>query len=99
MNIKFYNKNGFLLVKNLIKNNDIKKIKKRLKLLSRYQKNGRGLSEPGLKKSLLHSLHHDNYLKKLIEQKNWFKNISKKLLKSNEIFTWNPWVPKAGMLL
>jgi len=89
MNIKFYNKNGFLLVKNLIKNNDIKKIKRRLKLLSRHQKNGRGLSEPGLKKSLLHSLHHDNYLKKLIEQKNWFQNIPKKLLKCNEIFTWN----------
>ena len=74
MNIKSYNKNGFLLVKNLIKNNDIKKIKKRLKLLSRYQKNGRGLSEPGLKKSLLHSLHHDNYLKKLIGMEIFYGN-------------------------
>ena len=62
INSEFYNNNGFLLVKNLINYGDIKKIKKRLGLLSRKQKDGRGLSEPGLKKSLIHSLHKDKYL-------------------------------------
>jgi len=89
INKNFFDKNGFILVKNLIKNNDIKKIKSRLKLLSKNQKDGRGLSEPGLRKSLVHSLHKDNYLKKLIEQKTWFQDISKKLLGCDEIFTWN----------
>jgi len=89
LNTKSYNKNGFLLFNDLINNNDIRKIKKRLNFLSQSQKDGRGLSEPGLKKSLIHSLHNDNFLKKLLEEKVWFQNISKKLLNCNEIFTWN----------
>ena len=89
INSKFYNNNGYLLVKNLINHEDIKKIKKRLRLLSQKQKDGRGLSEPGLKKSLIHSLHKDKYLKNLIENKFWFSKILKKLLNCDKIFTWN----------
>tara|TARA_E500000178_G_C17029321_1_gene759707 strand:+ start:1409 stop:2188 length:780 start_codon:yes stop_codon:yes gene_type:complete len=84
-----FKKNGFVLVKNLIDKKDLKLISKRLDYLSKMQKNGRGLSEPGTKKALIHSIHHDIILKKIIQNKNWFNEISCLLLKSENIYTWN----------
>ena len=84
-----FKKNGFILVKNLINKKDLKLISKRLTYLSKTQKDGRGLSEPGTKKSLIHSIHHDIILKKIIQNKNWFNNISCHLLNSENIYTWN----------
>ena len=42
---------------------------KRLNYLSKKQKHGRGLSEPGTDKSLIHSLHKDQKLKRIVEEK------------------------------
>ncbi len=84
-----FKKNGFVLVKNLIDKKDLKLISKRLDYLSKMQKDGRGLSEPGTKKALIHSIHHDIILKKIIQNKNWFNEISCLLLKSENIYTWN----------
>ena len=77
---KKFNKDGYILFNNLINKKDLKEISKRLKYLSKKQKDGRGLSEPGTDKSLIHSLHKDQKLKKIIEEKNWFKLISCGLL-------------------
>ena len=57
--------------------------------LAKSQKDGRGLSEPGIVKSLVHSLNLDKELKKIIEKKPWFQNITKKLLNCNETYTWH----------
>ncbi len=84
-----FKKNGYVLVRNLLDKKELKSISTRLKFLEKKQKKGRGLSEPGTKKSLIHSLHKDDKLKKIIEEKNWFKNISCDLLKCKTIFTWN----------
>lgn len=84
-----YNKNGFVLIKNLIKSKDLIEINKRLKYLSRVQNDGRGLSEPGTKKSLIHSIHHDKVLNEIIQKKSWYNEISCKLLNSKNIYTWN----------
>ena len=72
-NYNSYKKDGYVLIDNLINKHDLNIISKRLKYLERKQKDGRGLSEPGTKKSLIHSLHKDKLLKNIIEQKNWFK--------------------------
>ena len=88
-NLYFFEKNGYLLVRNILKNSDFKVINKVLKNLEKSQPHGRGLSEPGIKKSLLHSLHKDRKLIENIEQKKWFQEISKKLLYTNEIKVWN----------
>lgn len=88
--INFYKENGYLIVKNLISKKDIVKINSRLLILEKNQnKTGRGLSEPGIKKSLIHSLHKDRELKKIIFEKEWYKNICKKLLNSKNPITWN----------
>ena len=50
--IKHYQENGYLILKNLIKKKEIRIIKKRLAYLAKSQKDGRGLSEPGIIKSL-----------------------------------------------
>ena len=84
-----FKKKGYLLVNKLINKKELKLISSRLKYLAKKQKDGRGLSEPGTKKSLVHSLHRDKILKKIIEEKKWFKDISCVLLNSNNIFTWN----------
>tara|TARA_B100002019_G_C21234497_1_gene581989 strand:- start:848 stop:1630 length:783 start_codon:yes stop_codon:yes gene_type:complete len=88
-NYNSYKKDGYVLIDNLINKHDLNIISKRLKYLERKQKDGRGLSEPGTKKSLIHSLHKDKLLKNIIEQKNWFKDISSNLLDCETIFTWN----------
>ena len=87
--IKHYQENGYLILKNLIKKNEIRIIKKRLAYLAKSQKDGRGLSEPGIIKSLVHSLNLDKELKKIIEKKPWFQNITKKLLNCSETYTWH----------
>ena len=88
-NILEYKKKGYLLINRLIDRKELKKISARLRYLEKKQKDGRGLSEPGTKKSLVHSLHKDIILKKIIEEKKWFKDISSSLLNSKNIFTWN----------
>lgn len=88
-NYNSYKKNGYVLINNLINKHDLNVISKRLKYLERKQIDGRGLSEPGTKKSLIHSLHKDRLLRNIIEQKNWFKDISSNLLDCESIFTWN----------
>ncbi len=85
----FFKKNGYILFKNLLNKKELKSISKRLEFLSKSQKDGRGLSEPGTDKSLIHSLHKDQYLKNLIENKDWFNKISCNLLNCKTIFTWN----------
>ena len=59
--LNFYQKNGYLIVKNFLSKKEAISAKKRLKTLEKTQKDGRGLSEPGIKKSLIHSLHRDKY--------------------------------------
>jgi len=86
--LRNFNKDGFVLIKNLIKKNDLKSISKRLLHLSKSQKDGRGLSEPGTKKSLVHSIHNDIILNKIIK-KNWYNDISCHLLGCKNIYTWN----------
>ena len=85
----FFKKNGYILFNNLLNKKELKSISKRLEFLSKSQKDGRGLSEPGTDKSLIHSLHKDQYLKNLIENKDWFNKISCNLLNCKTIFTWN----------
>tara|TARA_B100001057_G_scaffold497905_1_gene603358 strand:+ start:2363 stop:3145 length:783 start_codon:yes stop_codon:yes gene_type:complete len=87
--LKFFEKNGYLVINNLISKKELGQISNRLKELEKKQKDGRGLNEPGTKKSLVHSLHKDQKLKKIIEEKKWFKKINCELLNCDEIFTWN----------
>ena len=47
------------------------------------------MSEPGVKKSLIHSLHKDIILKKIIFEKQWYRNICSQLLNSKKPITWN----------
>lgn len=86
---KEFQRQGYVLFKNLINKKDLSLISKRLNFLIKNQKDGRGLSEPGTKKSLVHSLHKDKILQELIQNQNWFKKISCELLNSENIFTWN----------
>ena len=67
--LNFYHKNGYLIVKNFLSIKETILAKKRLRILEKTQKDGRGLSEPGIKKALIHSLHKDTYFINLIEKK------------------------------
>ena len=87
--IDFFNRNGFLILRNILKKKDLVLINKRLKFLEKKQKDGRGLSEPGIKKSLIHSLRNDKILYPIIEEKIWFKETSKKLLNCDKIACWD----------
>ncbi len=88
--IKFYKKNGFLIINNVLSTKDIKKISYRLNYLTKIQKTkGRGLNEPGVDKSLLYNLHKDKVLKKLIENKKWFHQITRSILGSDRFKVWN----------
>jgi len=87
--IEFFRRNGFLILRNVLKKKDLELINKRLKFLEQRQKNARGLSEPGVKKSLIHSLKNDEVLYSIIEEKNWFKETLIKLLNCKEIVCWD----------
>ena len=87
--IEYFRRNGFLILRKVLKKKDLDLINKRLKFLEKKQKNGRGLSEPGIKKSLIHSLKNDEVLYPIIEEKNWFKETLKKMLNCEEIVCWN----------
>lgn len=87
--INFFKKNGFLILKNVLNKKEIDKAKNRLKFLEKKQKDGRGLSEPGYKKALIHSLHKDEKFNKIIEKKKWYQNSVKKILKTKEFICWN----------
>ena len=87
--LSFYKSNGYLLVKNVLKKEDFEQIDKTLKKMEKLQSPGRGLSEPGIKKSLIHSLHKNQNLIETIEKKIWFQSISKILLKTDQIKVWN----------
>ena len=65
--IDFFKRNGFLILRNILKKSDLALIDKRLKFLENKQKDGRGLSEPGIRKSLIHSLGNDKILYPIIE--------------------------------
>jgi Protein involved in biosynthesis of mitomycin antibiotics/polyketide fumonisin len=87
--ISFFKKNGFLILRNVLNKKDLSLINSRLKFLSKKQKDGRGLSEPGVEKSLIHSLKNDKILHKIIEKKSWLIETSKKLLGCENIFCWD----------
>ncbi len=87
--LKSFEKSGYLLVNNVLKNNELQDIRKVLKKLEKIQKSSRGVTEPGVKKSLIHSLHKEKGLNKIIEEKNWFQEFSKKLLKTSSVSVWN----------
>jgi ectoine hydroxylase-related dioxygenase (phytanoyl-CoA dioxygenase family) len=87
--IKFYNKYGYLIVKNVLNNKEVNNINKILKSLEKQQPVARGVTEPGIKKSLIHSIHKNKDFIEKIEKKNWFQSFSAKLLKSNEVTVWN----------
>ena len=86
--IDFFKKNGFLILRNILKKKDLDLINKRLKFLEKKQKKGRGLAEPGVEKSIIHSLHKDKVLIPIIEEKKWFKETSQKLLNCEKISCW-----------
>ena len=85
----FYNRYGYLKINNVLNQKDIKTVKKRLNKLAAIQKDGRGLSEPGNKKALIHSIHLDKTMIKTIETKPWFIKTSKKILNCDDIHVWN----------
>ena len=87
--LKFYHENGYLIVKNFLSKKETILAKKRLKKLEKIQKDGRGLSEPGLKKSLIHSLHKDKFFINLIEEKKKFSETVKEILNTDQIKCWN----------
>ncbi len=87
--IKFYNKYGYLIVKNVLNNKEVNDINKVLKSLEKKQPVARGVTEPGIKKSLIHSIHKNKDFIEKIEKKNWFQSFSAKLLRSNEVTVWN----------
>ena len=84
----FYEKNGFLIVRNLFKKKDLNLIKKRLNFLGKKQKRNPGLAEPGVNKSLIHSLHKDSVFNQIILENKIFNEISKKLLNVESIYSW-----------
>ena len=86
---KFYKKNGYLIIKNVLNNRDILSISKRLNYLARKQSQGRGLQEPGVKKSLVHSLHKDKVIIEKIEKAKWFQKTAKILLEDENIYFWS----------
>ena len=85
--LKSFEKSGYLLVNNVLKNNELQDIRKILKKLEKIQKSSRGVTEPGVKKSLIHSLHKEKGLNKIIER----KLVSRvfKTFKTNSISVWN----------
>lgn len=89
--INFYKKNGYIVIKNVITKTELRVIKNKLKLLEKKQKksNFRGLSEPGVSKSLIHSLHKKKFFNEKIFEKNWYKRICQSLIGSKKIITWN----------
>lgn len=87
--IKFYKKYGYLILRNVLSKKEIAIINKRLNFLEKSQKDGRGLSEPGLKKSLIYSLHKDKVFINIIENKKWFQESAKRLLGCEKISCWN----------
>ena len=89
--INFYKKNGYLILENVLSKSDLKKCSSRIEKLARDQKkeNRRGLFEPGISKSLLHSIHKDPIIKSICEDKEWFQEYSKKLLGNKEFIVWN----------
>ena len=87
--IKFYKEHGYLILRNVLSKKEIAIINKRLNFLEKSQKDGRGLSEPGLKKSLIHSLHKDKVFINTIENKKWFQESAKRLLDCEKISCWN----------
>jgi ectoine hydroxylase len=86
----FYKKYGYLIIKNVLNRKEILKLEKRLKYLERSQGNNkRGLAEPGISKSLIHSLHKDSVIKKIIYEKKWYKNVCRTLLEAENFIDWN----------
>ena len=87
--IKFYKKYGYLIVKNVLNDVEVKDINRILKLLEKKQPVARGITEPGIKKSLIHSIHKNKSFIKKIEKKNWFQSFCAGLLGSKEVSVWN----------
>ena len=55
--INFYNKNGYLIVENVLSKKQIEICSKRLEYIAKKQakETNPGLKEPGIKKSLIHA--------------------------------------------
>jgi len=88
--IKFYKKNGYLIVKNIINKKEVKILKTKLEALEKknLSKKIRGTFEPGVKKSLIHNLHKIREFNKIIVNKTYTK-ICNQLLNSEVSITWN----------
>ena len=73
--IKFFKKNGYLIVKNIIKKKEVKILKTKLEALEKknFSKKIRGTYEPGVKKSLIHDLHKRKEFIKIIISKTYTK--------------------------
>ena len=88
--INFYKKNGYLILKKKISEKDIDKISSRLSFFRKEtKKSWPWFVRTGSKKSLIHSLHKDIILKKIIFEKQWYRNICSQLLNSKKPITWN----------
>jgi ectoine hydroxylase len=89
--ISFYKKNGYLILNGVLKKKDLIICKERLEQLVHKQKKeiNKGLSEPGVEKSLLHSLHKDPIIKSICEDTLWFQKYSRKLLGNQDFVVWN----------
>ena len=91
LNKVFYDKNGYLILNNIIPKKNINKLSAELekKVKNQSIKGKRGLSEPGVNKSLVHSLHRNLVVKNLCEDQNWFQFYCKTLLNTKEFIVWN----------
>ena len=89
--INFYKQNGYIIIKNVITKTELQTIKNKLGILEKKQKNNnfRGLSEPGVSKSLIHSLHKEKLFNKIIFEKDWYKKTCQSLIGSIRTITWN----------
>ncbi len=85
--VNFFKKNGYVVVKNLLNKKEIKKIEKTLQRLEVKQKHSQGLFEPGVKKSLIHSLNSQTDID-FIKQKKEYKELAQKILNSKNVLTW-----------
>jgi len=88
--ISFYKKNGFLILRNVIKAKDIEKIYKRLKFHQKKDiKSARSLSDPGTFNTLINFNKRDEIIGKIVQDSDWFKKTSNKLLNSKETVCWH----------
>ena len=89
--VNFYRNNGYLILSGVLKKKDLEICGKRLEKLAIIQKKEKsaGLSEPGVAKSLVHSVHKDKIIKSICESATWFQEYSRRLLGNKDFIVWN----------